>query len=171
MHALRIVVLCVAAAVVFGIVHDMFTAHVCVEYFTIGHPRVIDSESPILLALVWGVIATWWVGLPLGVLLAAAARIGSRPTLGARELVRPIVALLGVMAACSLLAGVVGYVLAANGGVWLVGSLAERVPKDRHQVFLADLWAHNASYLAGALGGVVLAARTWIVRGRSTPSG
>jgi hypothetical protein len=77
----KIVLYSTFSAVVYGILHDLVTAHVCVEYFTIAHPRVIESESPIILALVWGAIATWWVGLILGVLLGAAARWGSNPKL------------------------------------------------------------------------------------------
>src|SRR3954451_19765307 len=63
MQALAIVLLSILAAVLYGIVHDQVTARICVEYFTIGHPPVFDTESPTLLGLGWGVIATWWVGL------------------------------------------------------------------------------------------------------------
>jgi hypothetical protein len=164
MQALRIVLLGVVAAVAYGIVHDQVTVRVCPEYFTVFHPKVIDSEDPTTLALVWGVVATWWVGLPLGVLLAVAAGAGSRPKLRAGDLVRPVATLLGIMAACALVAGLVGAALARNGWVWIVPDLAERIPKERHVAFLADLWAHNASYVVGAVGGVVLACRTWIRR-------
>lgn len=61
------VALSVLAAVVYGILHDQITARICVEYFTIGHARLIDSDSPTVLGLFWGVVATWWVGLPLSV--------------------------------------------------------------------------------------------------------
>ncbi len=62
------------AAISYGIVHDQITARICVEYFTVGHPRLTDSDLPTVLALFWGVVATWWVGLPLGLGLAFAAR-------------------------------------------------------------------------------------------------
>ena len=81
MHSLRIIGLSLLAAIVYEIAHDQVTARVCVEYFTIGHPPLIPSESPTLLALAWGVVATWWVGLPLGIMLAVAARAGRRPKL------------------------------------------------------------------------------------------
>ncbi len=76
MHWLAIVVLSILACVTYGVIHDQITARICVEYFTIGHPQIIASESPTMLGFVWGVIATWWVGAILGVLLATAARIG-----------------------------------------------------------------------------------------------
>lgn len=64
----------------YGVLHDLVTAHVCVEYFTVGHPQLFEFEtdSPTLLALGWGVVATWWVGAGLGVPLALVARVGSR---------------------------------------------------------------------------------------------
>jgi hypothetical protein len=161
-----IVGLCILAAVCYGIVHDQITARICVEYFTIGHVRVISSESPTLLALVWGVIATWWVGLMLGLPLAAAARLGSRTPRNARSLVRPIAGLLGVMAVAATVAGFVGYTLARSGSIWLLEPLASAVPRERHGPFLADAWTHLASYGVGFLGGAVVIARVWSSRGR-----
>ncbi|MCA8941727.1 MAG: hypothetical protein KDB80_04135 [Planctomycetes bacterium] len=89
MAGLRIVLLCVVAAVGFGIVHDQITARVCVEYFTIGHPRILATDSPTELGIFWGVIATWWVGAILGLGLAFAARRGAAPKRNAASLVRP----------------------------------------------------------------------------------
>jgi hypothetical protein len=85
-----IIVLCIVAAVIYGVVHDQITARICVEYFTIGHPPVFGTDDPTLLGLGWGVIATWWVGLILGVLLALSSRVGSWPQLSAKQLVRPL---------------------------------------------------------------------------------
>jgi len=41
------------------------TARVCVEYFTVGHAPVLDTESPTLLAHVVGVTAICRAGLIL----------------------------------------------------------------------------------------------------------
>src|SRR5215472_606893 len=97
MQSLAIIFLAVAAAVGYGIIHDQITARICVEYFTIGHPRLINSDSPTVLAIFWGVVATWWVGLPLGLGLTVAARAGRRPKLKAQDLVIPVLRLLGCM--------------------------------------------------------------------------
>jgi hypothetical protein len=160
-QSLLIVLLCVDSAIGYGIAHDQITARVCIEYFTIGHPPVFDTDSPTLLALGWGVIATWWVGLMLGVPLAMAARAGSRPKRSAASMIRPIALLLAVMALCAVLAGVVGAILARRGIVILLEPLASAVPADRRVPFLAALWAHSASYLVGFVGGVVLIVQTW----------
>ena len=161
MGVIRIVILCVVAAVGYGLVQDQVTARVCVEYFTIGHPPVFATESPTLLALGWGVIATWWVGLLLGVPLSLAARVGKRPTRDARDLVKPVLVLLAVIASAALVAGIVGYVLARTGAIFLLQPLADQVPADRHALFLADGAAHNVAYAAGFIGGIVLTIRTW----------
>lgn len=168
MQPALIIILCIVSAICYGVAHDQVTARVCVEYFTIGHPPVFDTESPTLLALGWGVIATWWVGLIIGVPLAIAARAGGRPKRSAASLIRPVAILLALMALCALLAGLLGAVLARRGSVVLLEPMASAVPADRHVPFIADLWAHSASYLVGFIGGVVLVARTW--RSRRTES-
>jgi H+/Cl- antiporter ClcA len=161
MQSIAIVVLCIASAVIYGILHDQVTARICVEYFTIGHEPVFETTSPTWLGIGWGIIATWWVGLMLGILLAIAARAGRRPKRSVRSLVRPIVVLLLIMAACAVLAGVVGYILGRGGIFVLVEPLASRVPEEKHVAFLADGWAHSASYLVGFIGGIVVITRVW----------
>jgi len=167
MQAALIVLCAVLSAIGYGVLHDQVTVRVCLEYFTIGHPPVFGTASPSLLAIGWGVIATWWVGLPLGVALAIAARAGSKPALRAQSLIRPIGVLLLVMATCALLAGFVGAVLARSGWIFLLEPLYSEVPRTKHVAFLADAWAHTASYLAGILGGSILVVRTW--RSRRVP--
>jgi hypothetical protein len=161
MNALAIIALSILSAVAYGIVHDQITARICVEYFTIGHPPVFATDSRTLLAFGWGVIATWWVGLLLGIPLAMAARLGRRPKRSAASLVRPIGVLLLVMACCATLAGAIGYLLARDKVVFLVEPLSWQVPVEKHVPFLVDLWTHDASYLAGFVGGIVLIVITW----------
>ena len=156
MPSLRIVLTCVAAAVFYGIIHDLFTAHVCVEYFSIFHPPVFSTTSPTLLAIGWGVLATWWMGVFLGVLLALAARAGSRNKLEARNLIRPISKLLLVMGFLAAAAGLAGYILTRNGVIIPPQWVASVLPPARHARFMADLWAHNASYFFGLVGSLLL---------------
>lgn len=156
MESLKIVLISIAAAALYGIIHDQFTVRICVEYFTVFHPPVFATQSPTLLALGWGIIATWWVGAFLGILLAVAARAGSRPKLSAVTLISPIGKLLLVMGGSALVSGLAGYILARNGAIsppeWVSFSLRPSV----HARFMADWWAHNASYAIGFLGGIVL---------------
>lgn len=161
MHILRIVAVALLATVLYGILLDQVTARICVEYFTIGHVRLIDSESPAVLALFWGVVATWWAGLPFGIGLALASRLGRRPKLVWQQLLKPIGILMGCMFLFAFLAGLTGYFLAESGSVRLVGRIATRLATEKHVPFITDLWAHCASYLGGVLGGISLWFITW----------
>ena len=161
MEFAKIVLLSIAAAICYGILHDQVTARICVEYFTVFHPPVFPTDDPTLLALGWGVIATWWLGAFLGVVLAISARTGHRRKVAARELVRPIQRLLAVMALSALLCGMTGYVLTRRGmispPVWVQGVLPQR----SYSAFMADWCAHNASYAAATVGGIVLCVMTY----------
>jgi hypothetical protein len=170
MQFLAIVLLCMLFAVAYGILHDQITARVCVEYFTIGHPPAFDTEDPTLLGLGWGIIATWWVGAIMGVPLGLAARIGCRNQRTAISLIRPLAILMGMAGVCALVAGIVGYLLASTGVVFLLEPLASQIPKNKHVHFLADLWAHNASYAVGFFGGLVVIGQTAWSRFRPKPS-
>src|SRR5262249_49574857 len=89
-----------------------------------------------------------------------AARAGSRPTLRASELLPSIAWLLVCMAASAVLFGIAGYVLARRGVLatdWLTFSAS---PAMRYR-FMADWWAHSASYGAAFIGGVVLCVVTY----------
>ena len=160
MESLKIVLFCIVAACLYGIGHDMITAHTCVQYFTVAHPMIIPTASPVVLALLWGVIATWWVGLLLGIPLAIACRAGRKNKKTVRDLVRPVLILLAAMFVLSMLAGLLGYNASRAGVVFLIEPLASRIPADLHHRFLFDLWAHQAAYAVGIIGGFIIV--TWI---------
>lgn len=167
MRALAIIGLCVGSAVIYGILHDQITARICVEYFTIGHAPVFGTDDPTWLGIGWGIIATWWVGLLLGIPLAFAARAGKRPQRSAASLVTPIAILLAAMGLCAFVAGLVGYSLSSRGAVFLTGWLASAVPPEKHILFITDAWAHSASYGVGFVGGIILIASVWRSRARA----
>jgi hypothetical protein len=166
MPSLKIILLCIVSAVVYGILHDQVTARVCVEYFTVGHAPIFNTTSPTLLAFGWGTVATWWVGLILGILAALASRVKSWPKVDAANLVRPIACLLIVMAVASLLAGITGYQLAKASGLVLPEPFGPRIPKDHHYFFFADSLAHLAAYGVGFFGGLILCVRVLVQRYR-----
>jgi O-antigen/teichoic acid export membrane protein len=161
MESLKIVVMCIVAAVTYGVVHDQFTARICIEYFTIGHPRIVDSEDPTVLAFAWGFVATWWVGVLLGVPLAIVAQAGRRPKRDAQSLLRPVVSLLLVMAACTLCVGVATWANARweSRPHFELSDLG--VPRDRHNHFLTAMWMHTTGYVIGIFGGMIVIVRVW----------
>ncbi len=70
MRKAKVILLSVFAAISHGIIHDQITAHLCVEYFSVAHPRRFPTEPPTLLAFCWGVFATVGLGAVLGAILA-----------------------------------------------------------------------------------------------------
>jgi hypothetical protein len=168
MEALKIAVACVIAAVLYGIIHDQVTARICVEYFTIFHPPLFHTQSPTLLGIGWGIVATWWVGVFFAVPMILAARAGRRRPLAASELLPSIAILLAFMAAIAMFSGITGYVLARRGVLdteWL--SVVFPLQTMRYR-FIADWWAHTASYAAAFVGSIVLCAVTYRKRLRPT---
>lgn len=156
---IKILLLCIGAGIGYGVVHDQITARICVEYFTVAHPPVFNTDSPTLLGLGWGLIATWWVGAFLGALLAVAALAGKWPIQPASELTRYVGWLLVSMAVGAFTCGLAGYLLTKQGLVGIAG-WESAIPESRHSAFAADMWAHSASYLVGFVGGLGLVVRT-----------
>jgi hypothetical protein len=171
MQIAGIIIISILAAILYGIIHDQVTARICVEYFTIAHPGLIDSDFPTVLGFFWGVVATWWAGLAVGIGLALAARAGRRPKLTSLQMIRPISILLGCMFVVAILAGIVGYLTSSAGIFTLIPRLASRIPDNKHVAFLTAGWAHSGSYLAGFFGGIVLCIRTWKRRKRIQKDG
>ena len=169
MEALKILFAAIVLSIFYGICHDLVTANISIEYFTIGHPRLIESESPWELAVLWGVIATWWVGLILGLAIAFTARIGKRPKLKLSQILKPMLGLIGIMAGCAIIAGGIGYILAKQEVFTLVDSLAQQIDPKKHHLYLTAGWAHGASYLAGIIGGILLCFKLWRMRKFTTP--
>jgi hypothetical protein len=164
---LAIVGVFVAAAVLFGVVHDQITARVSIEYFTIGHKTLVRSESPTVLGLVWGVVAAWWAGALAGIVVSLAAREGPWPRLSWREFVRPALVLAAAMGVSALLAGAAGYWLTSRGIVPIVDDYEDLIAPARQARFMADVFAHRASYGVALLGTVVIALRALWARVRS----
>jgi hypothetical protein len=169
MEFLKIVVFSTLAAIVYGILHDQVTAHVCVEYFSVAHPDIFHTQSPFLLALGWGVVATWWVGLPLGTFAAIAARMGSPPRLALADLRPMILWLLVGMASCATTAGLYGAYGTAHGWLRPPSEWYLVIPKSKWAPFTSDAYAHLASYASGIVGGIGVIAYILIVRLQQTP--
>lgn len=183
----KIVAASVIAAIAYGIIQDQVTARICLEYFSQGfHKKMMDtwtgtpilntcrsillnSNSPTVHALLWGTIATWWVGLPLGVLLAGASRIGPWPKTTLEELIKPLMVTMNSVGIATLVAGIYGYF--ANKGQFNknINSITDDITKYKFTAgawegvrvinglnFIVNTYAHSTSYTAAAIGGIVL---------------
>jgi hypothetical protein len=158
-ESLKIIGFCILASVGYGILHDQVTARICVEYFTDFHPLIIDTRDPFVLALLWGIIATWWVGLILGFLLAASARIGTWPRVDLKFVQRGVFRLLAVMAIAAFVAGLLG----SRQSHW-ISFVTDPIEGTTASEFNTCLFAHNARYLFGGLGGLALCVLTLVKR-------
>jgi membrane associated rhomboid family serine protease len=116
-----------------------------------------------LLGIGWGIIATWWSGAIIGVLLSTAARSGPRNKLTARQLIPSLARLMIFMALCAAFFGTIGYFWGS-----LPAGFSGVLPRQMEGRFLADWWAHNASYASGFVGGLSLCVIVWVKR-RRTP--
>lgn len=163
--AAAIVLGCIGLACALGISMDMVTAHVAVEYFTVHHPKVIKSQEPWAMALLWGVIASWWFGAIAGVVLALVNRALRPPVAPGRVLA-------AVARACLVLWMVATAIVL---GVYLIGDLvpvAQRKPEFEHdRRLMAVAMAHLGEYVIGGIAVVIVALRIrWLSRQDATNS-
>ncbi len=154
---------CILLACVYGILHDQVTARICLPYFTEFHPKLGLPDDPTIVAFCWGIIATWWVGAMLGVVLGMVCASGTGPRLGIRELNRPLGLLFSAMAMAALGAGLLGFVSGVYVGKLIYPPIADLTPEMQSR-FSADLFAHNASYIVGFLGGAALICWAYLKR-------
>lgn len=155
MEFAKIFTFCFVTTIIYGILHDQITVRICKEYFTIGHPAIIPSFNTTLLGLGWGIIATWWVGLLLGLPLAAVCRIGNRRKLSLYMIIKQIIALFAITFIISSIFGLTGWLLADCKIINLSDPFARRIQDAKHPYFLADAWMHSASYIIGISCGVL----------------
>ena len=137
-------------ACLLGICVDMVTAHVAVEYFSVHHPHVIDSQAPWALALAWGVGASWWFGAIGGaVLLAVRSRVANPPS--DRELLKSV-----AIACAAIWATMISVLL----GVYAIASLVPLSKRtgdfESNRRLMAVAIAHENEYILGALALIVL---------------
>jgi len=167
------VVTSVVAAIGYGIIYDQITIRICPEYFTVWHPRVSDSTNLTVIALIWGFIATWWMGLSLGLLLASFAVFGRQPLPSGRFILRTIGRILLWTAGVTLLTGLCAWIFRFEAYPYVMGySLYQLGPEFRRR-FGVDYWMHTTSYFGGLITCIVYCAFILIERdklaGRQQP--
>ena len=151
----RFVGQCLLLACLYGIAHDLVTAHVCVEYFTVHHPVLSGSPSPIVQALTWGVVATWWVGLLGGVVLVGANRLGPWPALAEDDILTRLAAwtVLGWVLSMLVLGGFYGVATVVVGPRHIVDF-------DSKRRLMAVAVTHQWSYAQAVMIAVLAATGT-----------
>lgn len=159
-----LVLLAVAVAAVFGAVHDQISYTVSPEYYTRFKFVRFGLTDPLLpermRASLVGIIGSWWMGLPVGLIVAPAAFYRSK----GRPILKTALQLYGVAAAFTLLTGL--------GGLWYGWYNTRSIDLAQYQGWfipdnLTDLrrflcvgYMHNATYTGGAYSVVVV----WMYR-------
>jgi hypothetical protein len=152
------------AIVGYAMLQDQISARLCPEYFTVLHPPIPGMTDPTLLGISWGFIGGWWGGIVLGYVAGLVATLGTRPQLKPRELVRPLLVLVSVLATVTALTGFTVWHHANLLGVSLDAGMNGLVPAERHRAVLVVACYHFTAYATATIGGVVLCAWIWAER-------
>lgn len=133
-----------------GLAVDVITANVAVEYFTVHHPKVVESTSPWVMALIWGVGASWWFGLIAALVIWWVNSRRKQPLCNERVfgLIRRALASIWV-AMMAILAGV--YALAS-----VVPAEKRRPSFESDRRLMSVAIAHSTEYVLGGLALLVI---------------
>jgi len=153
---LRLLAFGMISMIVYGILQDTITTRLSIGYFTIAHPRVWESDEPLLHALAWGFLGGWPAGLGLGLTLSLTATLGNWPTMGIGQLVRPVFYLLFGMGVVVTVTGIAAWMIYGQLGSEL-RSIDPTIPLTEHRGFFTVACAHYAAYMSGIIGNVILA--------------
>lgn len=149
----KIVGLAIAASVGYGLIHDQITVRLSPAYFTEWqvHADFFQHPNLTVVALFWGVVATWWVGLILGILLSCASVLGKGSHWIWRDLVRPLLFVMGVTGALAAL----GYVISRAAGFQVSpNTVGFWIEDPEEYARFSSVWvAHTLSYLGAGIGG------------------
>jgi hypothetical protein len=168
---LIIVLAAIVIASIYGVGHDQATYSISPEYYTkfkFIQFDLADSGAaqhmtqPRSAVVMVGVEATWWMGLCIGLILAAFTLIFPN----ADRMFASAMQALGIVLLIAIISGVIGgfyghYVLAKRGvDWWLPDNLVHRTD------FITVGSIHNFSYLGGVIGLVVALAFLYFKRQR-----
>jgi hypothetical protein len=166
-----IVGLAVVVAGLYGVVHDQISYTVAPEYFTKFKFRQFGfTDTPLperVRASMIGFLASWWMGIPIGLLLGATGFIHR----GHRRMLRVSLWSLLVAVTFTTLFGLGGllngyfqtrYINTAEYAGWFIPADVTNLRR-----FLCASYMHNSSYLGGLLAVLVAWAFHVVVRVRT----
>lgn len=144
----------------YGIIHDQLTYTISPEYYTkfkfyqfglMAEGRSPVLLSPRLLVAIVGFMATWWMGLPIGLILSLVGlKIDDN-----KQMFRTVMKAFVWTTIVAFITGLIGlaygkYVLAISGVSWrLPENLIDKMN------FIAVGSMHNFSYMGGLIGLIV----------------
>jgi hypothetical protein len=149
-----VIFLAIVAAGFYGVVHDQISYTVAPEYFTkfkfIQFGLTDTPASERVRASIIGFLASWWMGLPIGLLVGAAGFIHRGPQRMLKVSLWSIMIAAGFTLCFGLCGLVYGYLQTRH--VELAQYQNWFIPEDVTDLrrFLCAGYMHNASYLGGA---------------------
>jgi hypothetical protein len=163
---------CVGVAIAYGILNDLITSRISIEYFLFGkgvaervsadvaaHPELHRGRLD-LEAIRIGTLATWSAGLIAGAAILVTNSIGARPRLRMRHMLRfvPILA-----ASAILFAALGGWIGHSGFFARFSDDFAEMLARDemRPRRFMAVFGIHLGGYLGALLGLVIVCVLLW----------
>ena len=166
-----IVLAAIVIASIYGVGHDQATYSISPEYYTkfkFIQFDLADSGAaqhmtqPRSAVVMVGVEATWWMGLYIGIILAAFALMFRNADTMFASAMQALGIVLLVAIVCAVIGGYYGRHVLAKRGVdwWLPNNLVHRTE------FITVGSIHNFSYLGGVIGLVVAIAFLFFKRYR-----
>ena len=152
---LTFLLLAIIAAGIFGIIHDQISYTVSSEYFTRFKFRqfgLLDPDIPERIrAGIVGFLASWWMGIPLGLLSGIGGFLQRSPELMRRALLSSLPLIVSFSLLFALGGLVYGYFQTTTFDLGTYGGwfIPEGLEEPRR--FLCAGYMHNAAYLGGAL--------------------
>lgn len=152
---LAFVVVAVVAASLFGAIHDQISYSVSSEYFTrfkFIQFQLLDPTIPerVRVAII-GILASWWMGIPLGLLSGGMAFLHQTPQQMWRSLLWSALIIVGFTLTFALGGLAYGFLQTQNFklseySTWFIPADLENV-----RSFLCAGYMHNSAYLGGIL--------------------
>lgn len=157
---LLIIVIALLIGGLYGIIHDQLTYSISNEYYTkfkfiqfgfIDHGDEAILPNPRLYASAVGFLATWWMGIPIGIILGLVGLIHKNYKLMFKITMKAFVITVIVAFFTGLIGLAYGKIYLANTGVnwWLPDNLIDT------KNFISVSSMHNFSYLGGLTGLIV----------------
>lgn len=149
------VLFAIVAAGVFGVIHDQISYSIAPEYFTrfkFHQFRLLDSSVPERLRVAQvGFLASWWMGIPLGVMSGLAALVHKTPQKMQSSLAWSLPLMMGVVLMFSLVGLAYGFYQTENiewsrYSSWYIPSGLQN-----QRQYLCVGYMHNAAYIGGAV--------------------
>jgi hypothetical protein len=162
---LGIAVLGAGVSGLYGALHDQISYTISPEYFTkLKFNQFAWADAgwqPRVFAALIGFLATWWVGLIAGWLLARLGLAGLPATVRRRCTIRAFAIMLTITPICGSLGALLGFVEGQTSDLSGWKSFQTLLGVEDLPSFVIVAQLHNAGYL-GALLGLLLA--VWYVR-------